>query len=187
MPYGPSSGKITPYSCRACHKLQNEWSNIEIGQELLSEMSKEWYNHENIINMLKLKTSSNHSKSLILGSRDSFSSNFNIFKKNNSNCLMLQAITWKFLEMWPTSAWVNFFSFWHYILIDNHWIDHSYQFWPLNPYMRCATAHQRQVMCSQFRTKLLVTKILERCVLVATKVPYKSLLTLDPCHWSFMP
>ena len=64
-------------------------------------MSKEWYSHENMLNMLKLKTSPNHSKSLILGSRDSFSSNFNIFQKNNSNCLMLQAVTWKFSEMSP--------------------------------------------------------------------------------------
>ena len=100
-------------------------------------MSKQWYNHEN---MLKLKTSPNHSKLLILGSGDSFSSNFNIFEKTkNSDCLMLQVVTWKFSEMCLISAQVNFFSFWHYILIDNHWIDHSYQFWPPNPYMRHAS------------------------------------------------
>ena len=40
--------------------------------------------------MLKFKTSPNHSKSLILGSRDSFLSNFNIFKKIYSNCSTLQ-------------------------------------------------------------------------------------------------
>ena len=39
--------------------------------------------------MLKLKTSPNHSKSLILGSRDSFLSNFNIFEKIYSNRLTL--------------------------------------------------------------------------------------------------
>ena len=33
-------GRITPYSCRAGHKLQNEWSNIKIGQVLTSEMRK---------------------------------------------------------------------------------------------------------------------------------------------------
>ena len=38
-----------------------------------------------MLNMLKLKTSPNHSKSLILGSRDSFLSNFNILKKIYSN------------------------------------------------------------------------------------------------------
>ena len=43
-----------------------------------------------MLNMLKLKTSPNHSKSLILGSRDSFLSNFNIFKKIYSNCSTLR-------------------------------------------------------------------------------------------------
>ena len=43
-----------------------------------------------MLNMLKLKTSPNHSKSLILGSRDSFLSNFNIFKKIYSNRSMLR-------------------------------------------------------------------------------------------------
>ena len=42
-----------------------------------------------MLNMLKLKASPNHSKSLILGSRDSFLSNFNIFEKINSNHLTL--------------------------------------------------------------------------------------------------
>ena len=43
-----------------------------------------------MLNMLKLKASPNHSKSLILRSRDSLLSNFNIFEKINSNHLMLQ-------------------------------------------------------------------------------------------------
>ena len=38
------SGKIGPYTCRAGHKLWNEWSNIKIGQELTSEMRKMWGN-----------------------------------------------------------------------------------------------------------------------------------------------
>ena len=42
VPYRPPSGKITSYSCRGGHKLQNEWSNIKIGQVLTSEISKEW-------------------------------------------------------------------------------------------------------------------------------------------------
>ena len=36
---GPSC-KITPYSCRVGHKLQNEYPNIKIRQELPSEISK---------------------------------------------------------------------------------------------------------------------------------------------------
>ena len=109
-----------------------------------SEIRKMWYYHKNMLNMLKLKTSPNHSKSLILGSGDSFSSNFNIFEKNNSNCSMLQAVTCKFSEMCPFSAPVNFFSFWHYIPLDNHWIDHSYQFWPPNPCTRHVAAPQKK-------------------------------------------
>ena len=34
-----------------------------------------------MLNMQKLKTSPNHSKALILGSKDSFLSNYNIFEK----------------------------------------------------------------------------------------------------------
>ena len=51
-----------------------------------------------MLNMLKLKTSPNHSKSLILGSRDSFLSDFNIFEKINSHHLMLQAWNPKILR-----------------------------------------------------------------------------------------
>ena len=42
-------------------------------------------------------------------------------------------------------------------------------------------AHERQVICSRFTRKLLITKLLKRCLLVATEVPYKFQLTLDPC------
>ena len=51
--------------------------------------------------MLKLKASPNHSKSLILGSRDSFLSNFNIFEKINSNHLTLQPQNLKILRNVP--------------------------------------------------------------------------------------
>ena len=94
--------------------------------------------------------------------------------------------TQKYSKMCPVSILVKKFSFWHYIPIDNHWTDHSYQFWPPNPYMRHAVAHERQATCSRFTRKLLITKLFERCLLVATEVPYKSQLTLDPCHWPFM-
>ena len=36
----PTSGKITPYSCRAGHKLHNKYSNMKIEQEITSEMRK---------------------------------------------------------------------------------------------------------------------------------------------------
>ena len=48
--------------------------------------------------------------------------------------------------------------------------------------MRHAAAHERQVICSQFTRKLLIAKLLEMYLLVATEVPYKSQLTLDPCR-----
>ena len=60
--------------------------------------------------MLKLKTSPNHSKSLILGSRDSFISNFNIFEKVYSNHLMLWPRNPKILRNVPCFCPVkNFF------------------------------------------------------------------------------
>ena len=106
--------------------------------------------------------------------------------KKFSNRWMLRPETQKSLKMCPASAPVKIFSFWHYIPIDNPLIDHSYQFWPPSPYTRHAAAHERQVICSRFTRKPLIAKLLERCLLVATEVPYKSQLTLDPCHWPFM-
>ena len=50
-----------------------------------------------------------------------------------------------------------------------------------------AAAHERQVICSRFMRKPLIAKLLEMCLLVATEVPYKSQLTLDPCRRPFMP
>ena len=146
-------GPLVAISCREGPKLWNEYSNIKIGQVLSSEMRKKWYNHENMLNMLKLKTSPNHSKSLILGSRDSFPSNFNIFEKINSNRLTLKAVTCKILEMCPVFAPVIFFSFWHYIPLDNHWSDHSYHFWPPDPTTRRAAAHRKKFTISRFTTK----------------------------------
>ena len=98
--------------------------------------------------MLKLKTSPNHSKSLIFGSGSFSSSNFKIFEKINSNRLTLQPRNPKILRNVLCFCPGNFFSFWHYIPIDNHCIDHSYHFWPPNAYTRCAAAHERQVVFS---------------------------------------
>ena len=52
-------------------------------------------------------------------------------------------VTCTFSEMCPVSTLVKKFSFWHYIPLDNHWIDHSYQFWPPNPCMRLAAVCQK--------------------------------------------
>ena len=65
------------------------------------EEAKSDRSRSNMLNMLKLKTSPNHSKSLILGSRDSFLSNFNIFEKINSNYLTLQPQNPKILGTVP--------------------------------------------------------------------------------------
>ena len=62
-----------------------------------------------MLNMIILKTSPNHSKSLNLGSGDSFSSNFTIFGKNNSNCLTLGAANPKSHEDVPHFAPVKDF------------------------------------------------------------------------------
>ena len=94
-----------------------------------------------MLNMLKLTTSPNHSKSLILGSRDSFSYLISTFlKKFIQIAWRYGPETQKYSEMCPVSAPVKIFSIWHYIPIDNHWTDHSYQFWPPNPYTRHAVA-----------------------------------------------
>ena len=106
--------------------------------------------------------------------------------KKFSNRSMLQPRNPKIHRNVPRFLPGKIFSFWHYIPIDNHWTVHSYQFWPTNPYMRHAAAHERQVICSRFTRKPLITKLLKRCLLVATEIPYKSQLTLNPCHWPFM-
>ena len=43
------SGNLSSDSCRAGHKLQNEYSNIKIGQELTSEIRKMWGNLKMLI------------------------------------------------------------------------------------------------------------------------------------------
>ena len=66
--------------------------------------------------------------------------------------------------------------------------------WPLISILTSQPIHQAcsgpwktSPYVSWFTRKLLITKLLERCLLVTTEVRYKSQLTLDPCHWPFMP
>ena len=40
VPWRPPSGNFSSDSCRVGPKLQNEYSNIQIGQELTSEIRK---------------------------------------------------------------------------------------------------------------------------------------------------
>ena len=108
----------------------------------------------------------------------------------NLNQLTLQPCNLYILGNVPHFCTSNsFFSFWHNIPLDNYWIDHAYQFWPPNPCMRLAVAHQKKYTCSQFMRKPSITKILERYLLVGKKFLYKflndiasQLLTLS---WSF--
>ena len=123
-------------------KMSTETSKI--GQELASEMRKMWWKYVNMLNMLKLKPSLNHSKSLILGSRDSFSSISTVLKKFIQIGRCYGLVSWKSTEMCPVSALVKFFSFWHYVPLDNDWSDHSCQFQPPNPWTRRAVAHQKK-------------------------------------------
>ena len=62
-----------------------------------------------MLNMIILKTLSNHSKSLNLGPGDSFSSNFTIFEKNNSNCLALELVCQNAMKKYPDLAPVKIF------------------------------------------------------------------------------
>ena len=75
--------------------------------------------------------------------------------------------------------------FWHYVTLDNDWSDHSCQFWPPNPCTRCTVAHRKK-FCRRFTTKPLIAEILERHLLVAKKVPYKSQMTFHENCWPFM-
>ena len=87
----------------------------------------------------------------------------------------------------------NFFSFLHYIPLDNHWIDHSYQFQLPNPSMRHAATHWKKITSSWLKRKLLITQILKMWLLVAKRVPYKfpnniasKLSTLHAINWWFV-
>ena len=83
-------------------------------------------------------------------------------------------VTPTFLEMCPISILVNFFSFLHYILLDNHWIDHSYQFQTSQPFNEtCSSPSKKKFMSSQFKRKPLISQILKSWPLVVKKVPYK--------------
>ena len=81
-------------------------------------------------------------------------------------------VTHTFLEMWNVSAPLTFFSFWHYIPLDSHWINHSYKFWLPNPWDMQRPPPQK-ITCSWFMRKPSIAKILRRRLLVGKKVIYK--------------
>ena len=60
-----------------------------------------------------------------------------------------------------------------HIPLDNHWIDHSYQFWPPNPSTRCVVVHWKKIHIFWIYEKLLITQIIQRWLLVGKKVPYE--------------
>ena len=106
--------------------------------------------------------------------------------EKNSNRLMLCPCNPYIPGNMPNFWDGKFFSFWHYIPLDNHWIQLT------NPSMRYAAAHQK-ITSSRFKKKLLITQILKRWLLVAKKVPYKfpnniasNLLTLHAINWQFV-
>ena len=124
--------------------------------------------------MIILKTSPNHSKSLNLGSGDSFSSNFTIFEKNSSNCSTLGAANARSHEDVPNFALVNDFLILTlhtpraprltiHIVFDLLTQPRDMQ-WPI----------KKKVKFSPFVRKPQITKILKRCLLVGKKVLYKS-------------
>ena len=140
-----------------------------------------------MLNMLKLKPLLNHSKSLILESKHSFSSNFTTFQKNNSNWLMLWPHKPKILQNVPRFCPGKFF-----FILTLHtlrqWLD-----WPLISILTSQPMHEmcsgpsKKNFCHWFTTKLLIIEILERCLLVAKKVPYNSQMTLHKNCWPFIP
>ena len=64
--------------------------------------------------------------------------------------------------------------------------------WPFMSISTSQTMHEtcsgpsKKNFCHQFTTKPLIAEILERCLLVAKKVPYNSQMTLHKNCWPFM-
>ena len=128
-----------------------------------------------MLNMIILKTSPNHSKSLNLGSGDSFSSNFTIFKKNSSNCSTLGAANAKSHKDMP-----HFTPIKDFLILTLHTLRASLD-WPLISFLTswpnhemCSGPSKTNFKFSPFVRKLQITKILKRCLLVGKKVLYKS-------------
>ena len=137
-----------------------------------------------MLNMLKLKTSPNHSKSLILESRDSFSSNFNSFEKIYSNRLTLRPRKPKIHQNVPRfRPGENFFILTLRTL--RQWLE-----WPLmsifQPMHKMYSGPSKKNFCHRFTMKPLIAEILERCLLVAKKVPYNSQMTFHENCQPFM-
>ena len=133
-----------------------------------------------MLNMLKLKTSPNHSKSLILGSQHSSSSNFTIFEKINSNRLKLPPHNLYILGNVPC-----FCPGKKIFILTLHTLRQSLD-WPLisvltspNSSTRCMVAHWKKfhiiLYLLWFMRKLLIVQILERWLLAGKNVPYKFL------------
>ena len=127
-----------------------------------------------MLNMLKLKAPLNHSKSLILGSRDSFLSNFNIFEKINSNHLTLQLRNPKILGNVPHFRPSKIF-----FILTLHTFRQSLD-WPLTSILTSQPMHETcsgsaktisQYLDLQENHKL--QKFLKRRLLVGKKVLYK--------------
>ena len=122
--------------------------------------------------MIILKTSPNHSKSLNLGSGDSFCSNFTIFEKNNSNHSTLGTVNRKSHEDVPHFGTSNDF-----LIFTLHTLKASLD-WPLISFLTFQSNHE---MCNgpskKFSNFLHLRenhKILKRCLLVGKKVLYRS-------------
>ena len=136
-----------------------------------------------MLNILKLKASQNHSKSLILGSRDSFLSNFKIFEKINSNHSTLQPQNLKILENVPC-----FRPSKKFFILTLHTHKQSLD-WPLISILTSQPIHE--ACSSPWKTSHMFS-IYEKTVNRKTswkvsfgsyRGPYKSQLTLDPCRW----
>ena len=141
-----------------------------------------------------LKTSPNHSKSLNLGSGDSFCSNFTIFEKNNSNCSTLGATNPKSHKDVPHFALIK-----NFLILTLHTLRASLDrplisfltSWPNHE--TCSGPSKTKFKFSPFERKLQIAKILKRCLLVGKKVLYKSpnnipfkLLTLGAVNGRFV-
>ena len=128
-----------------------------------------------MLNMIILKTSPNHSKSLNLGSVDSFSSNFTIFEKNNSNHSILGATNRKSHKDVP-----RFSPSKDFLILTLHTL-RAYLDWLLISFLTsqpnhetCSSPSKKNFKFSPFVRKLQIAKILKRCLLVGKKVLYKS-------------
>ena len=128
-----------------------------------------------MLNMIILKTSPNHSKSLNLGSGDSFSSNFTIFKKNSSNCSTLGAANAK-----SHKDMFHFAPIKDFLILTLH-TPRAPLDWPLISFFTswpnhqtCSGPSKKKFKFSPFVRKPQITKILKRCLLVGKKVLYKS-------------